>query len=41
MIIKNAIDVKKAKNDEYLESIKQKVTNELNNIGETKRIRFY
>lgn len=41
MIMKHMLDPKSVDNDEYLESVKKDIAEELNKIGETQRIRFY
>jgi hypothetical protein len=41
VIMKHVIDQKQIDNDEYLESVKKEITDEVTKIGEIQRIRFY
>lgn len=41
VILKHMIDISQADNDNYLESIKKEITEEIESIGEVQRIRFY
>ena len=41
MIMKHMLDCKQVDNEEYLESVKKDITEEVSKIGEVQRIRFF